>query len=121
VLVVEDDEVVRRFTVAALRRMGFTVLEARDGVEAVGIFRLHHHEIRLVLCDLDMPRLDGWGTLTALRRIKPGVRVVMASGYGQAEAMAENHPELPNAYLEKPYLWSQLADMVLDQLPSTAS
>jgi len=46
-----------------LSRLGLTVLEARDGVEAVEVFQLHRDKIRCVLCDLTMPRMDGWQTL----------------------------------------------------------
>ena len=48
---------------AMLTRLGFAVLQARDGVEAVEVFRQHQDEIRCVLCDLTMPRMNGWETL----------------------------------------------------------
>ena len=64
-LLVEDEEMVREMTAAMLTHLGFTVLEAKDGVEAVEVFRQHRNEIRCVLSDLTMPRMDGWETLTA--------------------------------------------------------
>ena len=72
VLLVEDEEMVRNMAATMLTRLGFTVLEAKDGVEAVEVFRQHQDEIRCVLCDLTMPRMNGWETLAALRKLAPG-------------------------------------------------
>ena len=79
------------------------MLTAQDGVEAVDLFRQHQAEIRCVLCDLTMPRMDGWETLAALRQISPDLPVVLASGYDEAYVMANPHPEYPQAFLGKPY------------------
>ncbi len=68
---VEDEEHVRDMVKTMLIHLGFTVLEARDGIEAVEVFRQHLDEIRCVICDLTMPRMDGWETLTALRKLSP--------------------------------------------------
>ena len=112
VLVVEDDENVRDMAKTMLIHLGFTVLEARDGVEAVEVFRLHQGEIRCVICDLSMPRMDGWETLTALRKLSPDISVILSSGYDKELVMAGEHPELPNAFLRKPYLLKELSDMI---------
>ncbi len=118
VLVVEDEPSVRKSVTLALTRLGFTVLAAEDGVEAVEIFREHQDEIRLVLCDLTMPRMNGWETLTALRQIAPGVPVILSSGYSEAQVMDGNHPELPQAVLSKPYEFKALADAIRQILTS---
>ena len=102
-LVVEDESAVRKMVTLALQRLGFTVLAAEDGVEAVAVFRQHRDEIRCVLCDLTMPRMNGWETLTALRKLAPGIPVILASGYSEAQVMEGDHPELPQAFLSKPY------------------
>ena len=83
--------------------MGFTVIEACDGVEAVELFRQHHEEIRLVISDLTMPRMDGWDTLQALRKISPGIPVILSSGHSENHVMSGDHAELPQAFLMKPY------------------
>jgi PAS domain S-box-containing protein len=63
VLVVDDEDALRNVAVAALRRMGFTTLEARDGVEAVRAYEENWDRIRLILLDLTMPRMGGGGGL----------------------------------------------------------
>ena len=103
VLVVEDDPLVRHMIKTMLIHLGFSVLEAKDGVEAVAVFQQHQHEIRCVLSDLTMPRMDGWATLAALRKISPKIPVILSSGYDEALVMAEEHSERPDAFLGKPY------------------
>ena len=103
VLLAEDEEEVRRVAAATLVRLGFTVLEARDGVEAVELFRSRGSEIRYAILDLVMPRLDGWAALNAIRAMRPGFPVIITSGYDEAQAMAGDHAELPQAFLSKPY------------------
>jgi len=112
VLLVEDEEKVRDMAKRMLTRMGFAVLEAKDGVEAVEVFRRHQNEISCVLCDLTMPRMNGWETLTALRKLAPNIPVILASGYDEAHAMAGDHPELPQVFLGKPYMLKGLSEAI---------
>jgi PAS domain S-box-containing protein len=103
VLLVEDEEIVRNVARIMLTRLGYTVLEAKSGAEAVEIFKQHQNEICCVLSDLTMPFMDGWETLTALRKLSPDIPVILSSGYDEAQVIAGDHPERPNAFLGKPY------------------
>jgi PAS domain S-box-containing protein len=119
ILLAEDDTGLRLAVSSALKRLGFGVFAAQDGVEAVELFQQHQAVIRCVLSDLTMPRMDGWQTLAAVRRISPGVRVILASGYSEGQAMEGRHQELPQAFLSKPYdlevLTTTLARVLTDQ------
>jgi CheY-like chemotaxis protein len=95
-----------------LSRLGFTVLTAIDGVEAVEVFHRHKGEIRLVLSDVRMPRLNGWETLVALRQIISDIPVILTSGYSEERIMEEAHPELPQAFLGKPFGLQALRDTI---------
>ena len=112
ILLVEDEEMVRKVGKAALTSLGFAVLLAKDGVEAVEVFRQHEGEVHCVLCDLTMPRMNGWQTLAALRKLAPGLPVILASGYDKAYAMAGDHPEQPQAFLGKPYRLQELRNAI---------
>ena len=112
VLVVDDELTLRKVVATALTRSGFTVLAAADGVEALEVFEQHRDEIRCVLCDLTMPRMNGWDTLTALRKLAPGIPVILASGYSEAQVMTGDHPELPQAFLSKPYELPTLREVI---------
>lgn len=112
ILLVEDEPDVRKLGGEVLMSLGFTVLLAKDGVEAVEAFRQHQDEVRCVLSDLTMPRMNGWETLAALRKLAPGLPVILASGYDEAHAMAGGHPERPQAFLSKPYRVQELRDAI---------
>ena len=109
VLVVEDEEMVRRMMEGMLRRIGYEVMAAGSGAEAVDIFRLHQTEIKLVVSDLSMPGMNGWDTLAALRKMRPDIPVILASGYDEAGAMGSGDGSVkPNAFLHKPFLLDEL-------------
>ncbi|MFZ2448625.1 MAG: PAS domain S-box protein [Syntrophobacteraceae bacterium] len=108
VLVVDDEPMIRSMAQCMLHRLGWEVLTARDGFEAVEIFGERKSEFRLVLLDLGMPLMDGWETLSTLRTLRPDIPVVLVSGYDEAQVMTGRHPEVPQAFLQKPY---QIADL----------
>jgi PAS domain S-box-containing protein len=112
VLLIEDEDPVRNIAKKMLTRLGYTVIEAKDGVEALEIFQQHQDEISFVLSDLTMPRMNGWETLAALRKLSPDTPVILSSGYDEAKVMAEEHTEQPNAFLGKPYQLKVLRDTI---------
>ncbi len=112
VLIVDDDQLQREIAHVLLKHLGFSGLEAKDGVEAMEVFQEHRNVIRFVLCDVYMPRMDGWQTLTALRQFEPGFPVILSSGAGREEVMAGDHPELPQVFLGKPYGVSALREAI---------
>ena len=112
ILVVEDHITLRKTVTVALQQAGFTVFAAVDGVEAVELFGQHRDEINCVLCDVTMPRMNGWETLTVLRKLAPGIPVILSSGYNDALVMEGHHPELPQAFLQKPYELKALVNTI---------
>ncbi len=109
-LVVDDEPTMRRAMERLLRKMGFQVLTAADGVEALEVFRPRAAEVGMVLLDVTMPRLDGWQTLAALRALRPETPVVLASGYDEAQVMGGASPERPPVFLKKPFTWAELEE-----------
>jgi len=120
VLVVDDEGLVREAHKAVMEAMGFTVLIARDGVEAMEVFGRHKDEIRLVLSDLSMPRMNGWETLSALRKLAPDIPVILCSGYSKDQAMEGDHPELPQAFLSKPCTSDEFRKVIFQVLAGKA-
>jgi two-component system, cell cycle sensor histidine kinase and response regulator CckA len=114
VLLIEDEESVRNTAKIMISRLGYKVIEAQDGIEAVRLFQEHQNEIDCVLSDLTMPRMNGWETLTALREKGADVPVILASGYDENTVMAGDHPELPQAFLNKPYSMAALKDVLME-------
>ena len=112
VLLAEDDKSVRVSTAKMLARMGFEVIQAVDGAEAVELFAKHKDEIRWVLSDVRMPRMDGWEMLAAVRKICPGIPVVLATGYDPSSMGADHYPEQPQMVLSKPYGFAELQEAI---------
>jgi PAS domain S-box-containing protein len=121
VLVVDDDSGVRNMAQSMLKRMGYEVIAAGDGYEAVEMFRARKDEINFVLLDLSMPGMDGWETLAQLRSLRPDIPVVLASGYEEAQLMQGDHPHRPRVFLHKPYLKSDLEAAIYTALKKAVS
>ena len=116
ILLVDDEESVRTLGTRMLERIGFKVLTAADGQEALDIYRNRREEIALVLLDLTMPRMDGEETLHELQRIDPKVRVVISSGYTEGEIAPQFAGKPLFGFLQKPYTLSALMKCLRDAM-----
>jgi CheY-like chemotaxis protein len=103
VLLADDDAAVREVSADMLRMMGFDVLVAEDGGSALELFRAHRAAIRCVVLDMAMPQVGGVEALSELRRLDPGVRVVLASGYGEQDVVDRLPAGGVVRLLEKPF------------------
>jgi PAS domain S-box-containing protein len=103
VLVVDDEDSVRTVARSMLESSGYAVLTARDGVEGIETFRAHSDEIVAVLLDMTMPRKGGAEVLPELLRTKPGVPVLLMSGYSEQEATSRFAGEGLAGFIQKPY------------------
>ena len=100
-LFVDDDDTGRKVAVFNLRRAGFEVDEARDGVSALETFDVRRHE--LVVTDLRMPRMDGLELLGKLRERAPQVPVVVITAYGNVDVAVEAMQAGAWSFIEKPF------------------
>jgi len=110
ILVVEDEELLRDFTRAALKRLGYRTLAAADGVDGVRVFLEHHGELAAVILDLKMPRKGGRETFLEIREIDPGVPVLICSGFGDNEEAQGLITLGAKGLLPKPFRLSELSD-----------
>ncbi|MDP6545630.1 MAG: response regulator [Phycisphaerae bacterium] len=117
VLVADDEKSICATIGEALGRMGFSVLTAADGREAVEIFGAHSDEIVCVLLDLTMPRMDGEQAFGELRRICPEVRVVLCSGYNEQDATQHFVGKGLAGFIQKPYDLSAMREKLMEILP----
>lgn len=99
----DDEETLRALGKDMLQTLGFTVLTAADGREALEIYRQNKDSIRCVILDLTMPHLDGEQAFRELRRIKSDVRVLMSSGYNEQEVTQKFVGKGLAGFLQKPY------------------
>lgn len=111
-LLVDDEETVIGIGTEMLKELGFDVLTALDGREALDVFREHQDKICYVILDLTMPRLDGEQTFRELRQIQPDVKVVMSSGYNEQEVTQRFVGKGLAGFIQKPYKLSTLRSVI---------
>jgi CheY-like chemotaxis protein len=99
-----------------LDTLGYDVIEARDGLEAVEIFRRRAAEIDLVILDLVMPRLTGEAALGQIRRIAPAVPAILVSGYDESGRIREIVAAGFGGFLQKPFRRQDLGKKVRELL-----
>jgi two-component system, cell cycle sensor histidine kinase and response regulator CckA len=116
ILVVEDEESVRSYTVAVLRRYGYRVIEASDGDAAIAIAGQHSGQIQLLLTDVIMPGMNGKALSEKLKESYPDLKVLLTSGY-TADAFADRGVIDPgDVLLHKPFAPAELAVKVREVL-----
>jgi two-component system cell cycle sensor histidine kinase/response regulator CckA len=116
VLLVEDEEAVRRFAVAALKSKGYEVLQAADGVEALEVMAEHDNKVDIVVSDVIMPEMDGPALMRELRKIDPKLKFIFVSGYPDDHFKNSLDPDADFTFLPKPYNLAQLAAKVKEQI-----
>ncbi|MGB4947177.1 MAG: ATP-binding protein [Candidatus Competibacter denitrificans] len=121
ILLVDDEESVRVMGTRMLERVGFEVLTAADGREALEMFQGRRDEIVLVLLDLTMPDLDGEETFRELRRMDARLRVVMSSGYTESEIAPRFAGKRLSGFLQKPYTLEALTQCLQGALGNVAA
>ena len=108
VLLVEDDEAVRRATRRMLEKAGFKVIEACDGENGLAVASNYSGEINVVVTDLMMPRMNGGDFAHALAETHPELRVVFTSGYTDEAVLRRQLVTATHAFVQKPFTGDQL-------------
>ncbi len=116
VLVVDDEEAVRKLLERTLRKCGLSVIMANDGREAVERFREHAPKIAAVLLDLTMPGIGGLEAFAEMRKIRPDARIILSSGYGAVDVAARFEGQEVDGFLQKPYEPDALIQMLRELL-----
>jgi CheY-like chemotaxis protein len=112
ILVVDDEEMVRRMTCMALRDQGYEVLEANNGQSALQLLAAAATLPGLVLLDLTMPVMGGAELVPILNHDYPGLRVILTSGYSEEDARRDLSPGAIADFLQKPYTFKALTEKV---------
>jgi PAS domain S-box-containing protein len=116
VLLVDDDESVRAVGRKMLERIGFSVVTAADGAEAIARFRERRDEITCAIVDLTMPHVDGAETFRELRRMRPNIRVILSSGYNEQDVTQRFVGTGLAGFIQKPYQLSTLVAVLKEVL-----
>ena len=119
ILLVEDEEGLRRVAQRALEKVGYKVLTAADGLEALEVYHRQPAEIDLIITDVVMPKLGGIALYRALRQEGHGVRFLFTSGYAADEIMQGDQVDGGLILLQKPWTLADLTHRVRDVLDRT--
>jgi DNA-binding response OmpR family regulator len=112
ILVVDDEPMVKQLARDVLKRYGYTVLTAGGGEEAIDVFRQRSTEIDAVILDMVMPTMEGKEVFRRLQEIKPGVKVIVSSGYSHdrdADGLLEQGAR---SFVQKPFRIAELVKVV---------
>ncbi|MDR3682911.1 MAG: response regulator [Geothrix sp.] len=112
VLVVDDQEIIRTVSAAMLEMIGYGVLKAESGEEALALFQEHRDKIKLVLLDMIMPGMNGKETFHRLRALEPHLPVILASGYSPGGDVDTLLAEGCNGFIQKPFNVAKLAEKI---------
>jgi len=121
ILVVEDEEMVRRFAVLALENMGYKVLEAEHPAHALEVSQDHLGPIDLLVTDLVMPGSTGTELAEQMAKTRPGTKVLYISGYADKAILRDDQLEPQTNFLGKPFSASTLARKVREILDGSNS
>jgi PAS domain S-box-containing protein len=112
ILVVDDEEMIRRFAANTLKNHGYEVIQASNGREALEIVRARGGEISAVLLDMTMPVMDGEEALRHISKLRPRLKVIVSTGYEKEQARERFARSEVHDFLSKPYSARQLAEKV---------
>ncbi|GAV19249.1 two-component system, cell cycle sensor histidine kinase and response regulator CckA [Mariprofundus micogutta] len=118
ILIVDDEEIVRRSNSEILESINYNVRVASNGLEAVEIIANNPNEITLILIDIVMPKLGGKEAIEQIRKIQPDIKVIFSTGYDKDKAL--RHEALPagTALLSKPHTIQKLSETIKSLLES---
>ncbi|MEO6094368.1 MAG: ATP-binding protein [Fibrobacteria bacterium] len=120
ILLVEDEEGVRRFVRQILEMQGYRVLEASDGLEGIRVSDRHSGSIDLIVTDVIMPRKNGRDLAQQVMRDRPGIKVIFMSGYTDDYIVRQGLLEADTNFIQKPFVPSALTRMIRSILEQAA-
>jgi PAS domain S-box-containing protein len=121
ILVIDDEEGIRRVTTNTLEKNNYRALEAKDGPEALALFAQQMDSIQLVITDLMLPYMDGLALARALTKMKPDIAIIASTGQGEQTSMSELQSLGVKNFLSKPYDSERLLRTVHEALTGARS
>ncbi len=112
VLLVEDEDALRRAAAELLSLRGYSVLQARDGLDALSVVKSHKSTIHLAVTDVVMPHMSGGELAKELETLRPETRVLFVSGYAGQTVLDHDVVSVENNFLQKPFTLKQLASKI---------
>jgi CheY-like chemotaxis protein len=112
ILLVDDEESIRCIAEEMLEELGFKVIKASNGKEAMELYRQHASEISLTLTDIGMPVMDGYALILELKSVNPRLPIIISSGFGNIDVSEHVAPENIAGLISKPYSFDKMREML---------
>jgi CheY-like chemotaxis protein len=113
---VDDEDIAREVWSQMLQKLGYTVLQARSGYEALEIFKKNHNTISLVILDMRMPGMDGCEVYVRLKAIQSEIKFIIFSGYIDQYSIDKLSKHNFIDYVDKPFKLRKLSDKIEEVL-----
>jgi CheY-like chemotaxis protein len=111
ILLVEDEEPVMMIAKTMLKSLGFTIIEASNGKEALDLFQKHIEDITLVVTDLSMPEMDGYKLFRELKKLKQDLPIIISTGFGDIDVTSRIARTEIAGLIGKPFNFEQLREV----------
>ena len=111
ILIVDDQETIWDFLIEALQNLGYSVILAENGVDAVEIFKNNPKQIDLVLLDMIMPKMGGHNTFYQIKALEPEAKIILSSGYVSEAEVHDLLAQGAKGFLAKPH---RIKDMAIE-------
>ena len=118
ILLVDDEEMVADIGKDLLEKLGYTVLVAAGGAEAIKLFQRHRDQIELVILDMIMPDMSGGETFSRMRAIKPNAKILLSSGYSLDSRASAIMKQGCNGFIQKPFNLKKISHKIREILDS---
>ena len=118
ILLVDDEEMVADIGKDLLEKLGYTVLVAAGGAEAIKLFQRHREQIELVILDMIMPDMSGGETFSRMRAIKPNAKILLSSGYSLDSRASAIMKQGCNGFIQKPFNLKKISHKIREILDS---
>ena len=115
ILFADDDPACLDVGVKILQKLGYKVLDARDGQEAIEVFLNNQSEVDLVILDMKMP-YNGGKAFSQLKKISANVKVLIASGYAKDQQIREMMEQGCSGFIQKPFSLNVLSQKIINAL-----
>ncbi|MGD9236600.1 MAG: PAS domain S-box protein [Desulfobacterales bacterium] len=116
ILLVDDEEMVADIGKDLLEKLGYTVLVAAGGAEAIKLFQRHRDRINLVILDMIMPDMSGAETFSRIRAIKPNAKILLSSGYSLDSRASAIMKQGCNGFIQKPFNLKKISNKIREIL-----
>lgn len=116
ILIVDDEYIIQVMAKAILENLGYSVLVASNGLEALEVYQQYSQQIKLVILDMVMPEMNGKECFAKLKKIDPQVKVILSSGFTQEEDLSDMKKLGLNGFIRKPYNTLDISHLINEVL-----